>query len=309
MDTNTQLPIMTTHTPLFDEVHLKPLEVSLPVSRPLSISGTCSEEIGSNLKTGLDNFALADSQVPKSSKKRKVILRVDPANKGGSSKRVRQGNKNLKPAPKPGARPKKRSRPRKAPKIEETDQENGSSDSLQPQLGADPTGATMGFPPGLFAGFCAPPYFAYLNPPMSFGGGMTMDPAPNLPQQSFGNIMYNPFTGAPLFGNTPTQFPDFPYQTSQSMPFNGIEEAGFLGQMLSQSHIASVSNPVLNAPGNVIVSPMDQTSFFGDPQNCPTGMPVGLGMTSQTLPESMMSMSDLLNQPLDAGWTHSNFST
>jgi hypothetical protein len=53
MDTNTQLPIMTTHTPLFDEVHLKPLEVSLPVSRPLSISGTCSEEIGSNLKTGL----------------------------------------------------------------------------------------------------------------------------------------------------------------------------------------------------------------------------------------------------------------
>ncbi|CAE6472695.1 unnamed protein product [Rhizoctonia solani] len=303
MDMNIELPITSSSIPLFEQpqiTHSKSVEVCDPTSHPFSMSSdTHPDEVDLAVKTELvGKVTLADSRVPGGRNKRKIALPVAPEIDEGPSKRSRHDTKNLEPTTKT-AQPKKRGRPKKVSEVKATDQKNESSASLQPQSGVDPTGSMMVSPPGLPAGFCTSPYFAYINPAMTFDGSIAMATAPNLPPQSFGNIMYNPFTGAPLYNNVPAYFSNFSNQPSQPILFNGRADTGFLRQMLSQ----------IPTPGNAIIPPMDQASFFGNPQNYPAGMPANVGMGSQAPPEPIMSMTDFLNEPLEAGWTYPNFST
>ncbi|KAF8753990.1 hypothetical protein RHS01_06749 [Rhizoctonia solani] len=223
-----------------------------------------------------EEVKLTDRPAPSSQKKRKVVLRVVPETEDRSSRGPRQCAKNSNPTTRL-AQPKKRGRRKKVPKVEITDIENEISapHQPQPQLGMDQTCSVMILPPGLPAGFHNSPYIAYIHPSMAFGNGMTMAAAPHLSSQPFGNMMINP---------------------------------GFPGQMLPQVPVLPSLGSDLNAPGNAIVPSMDQASFFGNPQNYPSGMPIDAGAVSQTPLEPMVSMLDFLNEPLSAGWTYPSLS-
>ncbi|QRW22328.1 Gar1/Naf1 RNA-binding region protein [Rhizoctonia solani] len=256
-----------------------------------------------------EEVKLTDRPAPSSQKKRKVVLRVVPETEDRSSRGPRQCAKNSNPTTRL-AQPKKRGRRKKVPKVEITDTENEISapHQPQPQLGMDQTCSVMILPPGLPAGFHNSPYIAYIHPSMAFGNGMTMAAAPHLSSQPFGNMMYNPFTGAPLFNNPLMHSPNLQIQPHQSMLFNGGSDPGFPGQMLPQVPVLPSLGSDLNAPGNAIVPSMDQASFFGNPQNYPSGMPIDAGAVSQTPLEPMVSILDFLNEPLSAGWTYPSLS-
>ncbi|KAH7338980.1 hypothetical protein B0J17DRAFT_768010, partial [Rhizoctonia solani] len=147
-------------------------------------------------------------------------------------------------------------------------------------------------------GFCTPPYYACYNPTMTFGNGMPA--TQNLPPHSFGNIMYNPFTGAPLFNNMLPQFSTFPDQPSQSAFFNGNADVGFPGQMASQFPASPLPGPSFSVPENDF---MNQNFFAGNFQGFQSGMPAD-GAPNLQNQKPTMSLTDFLNAPLDAKWSY-----
>ncbi|KAJ1302803.1 hypothetical protein OPQ81_003109 [Rhizoctonia solani] len=227
---------------------------------------------------------LPENRFPRRGKTRRIILRVAPNTQEGPSKRSRKDPEDVKP-PTKAVQAKKKRRAKKVPKIKQEDQEG--SLGLQGQSALDLAGPMTAFPQTFPAGFCAP-YFTCINPAMVFGAGITA--GHNIPH-SFGNMMYNPFTGAPLFSNMLTQFPAFPNQPS------------FLGQTNSQIPAPSMQGPSLNVPGN---ASMDQNSFAGNFQWFQSDMSAdgAINIQKPGPPDTPMSMIDFLNEPLDAGWTY-----
>ncbi|CAE6481844.1 unnamed protein product [Rhizoctonia solani] len=301
IDVESDLPVTVSSGALFSKdqtAHPFSLEVSHSESHPSSPAPVIHPgKVDLAVKTEIvDAASLPDPQASTSGKGRRIILRVAPDTEEGPSKRFRKDPGNSKPTTKAGQG--KKRRPKKAPKTEAAEQEDLG---LGPQANSAPNLATpmMVLPQGFPAGFCAPPYFTYLNPAMAFDAGMTG--AHNLPSHSFGNMMYNPFTGAPLFNNILPQFSAFPNQPGQPMLFDGTGSTNFFGQMDHQVSAPFMPGPSLNVPANASV---DQNYFAGNFQGFQPGVPVDGAMNLQDPPEPMMSMTDFLNEPLDAGWTY-----
>ncbi|CUA72903.1 hypothetical protein RSOLAG22IIIB_05093 [Rhizoctonia solani] len=303
MDMYNEFPVTIHPGTSFGEnqaVHPSSLEVFHSESHPFSSAPDIhSSKVDLIVKTEIvDAIPLSGPQAPEG-RKRKVILRV--------TSDVEQGPSN-KPHKKPGnsktaaatARPKKQRRAKKAPKAPKTEPVDnpGGGSGPQAQFALDPPGPMMAFPQTFPAGLCAP-YFTYTNPAMAFDTGMTE--TQNLPPHSFGQMLYNPFTGAPLFNNAPPPFSAFPGQPNQPVPFNGNTDVGHFGQMFSRFLAPALSGPSMNVPGT---APMDQNIFSGNFQGFQPGMPSGGAMNPQNPPEPTLSLLDFLNEPLDARWTY-----
>ncbi|CAE6415691.1 unnamed protein product [Rhizoctonia solani] len=303
MDMYSDLPVTFPSGALFGEsqaVHPLSLEMSHSKSRQLMPTpGIHPSKVDLTIKTEIvDAASLSDKQAPQSRKPRKIILRIAPDAAESSSNRPLKEPGNLQPTT-ATARSKKQRRVKKAPKTEAVDSEGRISGQQEAPF-MEPVGPTMDFPQAQTfpPGFCAP-YFTYMNPAMAFATGMTG--TYNLPSHSFGNMIFNPFTGAPLFNNVPPQFSAFPGQPSQPALFNGNMDVGHFAPMFPQVPAPALPGPSMNFPG---ATTMDQSVSAGDFQGFQQGIPLNGATNPQNLPEPTMSLTDFLNEPLDAAWIY-----
>ncbi|CAE6442911.1 hypothetical protein ACGC1H_007596 [Rhizoctonia solani] len=310
MDMYNDFPVTFSSGALFDEgqtVHPPSLEMLHSKSRSFpSAPGIHPSKVDLTVKTEIvDAASISDMQAPESRKPRRIVLRVASDVQEGPSNRPLKEPRNLKPTT-AIARSKKSRRAKKIPKTEAADGE-GIISGQQDSHVLNPVDPTMTFPQAQTfpTGFCAP-YFTYMNPAMAFATGMTG--THNLPSHSFGNIMYNPFTGAPLFNNVPPQFSAFPGQPSQPALFNGNMDAGHFTQMFSQAPAPAVPSPGMNVLGTTTLDQIIPAgNLQGNFQGFQLGMPLDGATNPQSLSEPTMSLTDFLNEPLDAAWMYTGY--